>query len=297
MRRVGKWKDRLRPLLVCCVLLLGDCGKQPPATDHPRLTPAVVMRDVVFHSTSLHREMQYRVVFPGSAQATQKFEVVYLLHGGDGNFRDWTNYSDVAIFAEHGLMLVMPEGDNSYYTNSAEKPQDRYEDYIIKDLILDVETRFPACDRSRRAIVGLSMGGFGAVKIALHRPEMFLFVGALSLALDVPSRPFSIKRVRQWRFHRSIFGPWGGKTQNENDPFVLVRAADPKQVPYILLTCGEQEGLIQANRRFAKLLQERNFRYQFQAGQGGHDWNQWNRRLGTVFDQLREHMPATANVP
>jgi len=50
------------------------------------------------------------------------------LHGGDGNFRDGTNYSDVARFAERGLLLVMPEGDDSCYTNSAEKPQNRYED-------------------------------------------------------------------------------------------------------------------------------------------------------------------------
>jgi S-formylglutathione hydrolase FrmB len=70
-----------------------------------------------------------------------------------------------------GLLLVMPEGDDSCYTNSAEKPQNRYEDYIIKDLIADVESKFSACDRSRRAIVGVSMGGYGAVKIA-RRPEL-----------------------------------------------------------------------------------------------------------------------------
>jgi S-formylglutathione hydrolase FrmB len=64
---------------------------------------------------------------------------MYLLHGGGGGYRDWSNYSDVAQFAEHGFILVMPEGNSSYYVNAAERPQDRYEDYITKDLIADVE--------------------------------------------------------------------------------------------------------------------------------------------------------------
>ena len=69
--------------------------------------------------------------------------MVYLLHGGGGGFRDWSNYSDVARFAEAGLLLVMPEGESSYYTNAVDPPQDRYEDYIVHDLIADVESRFP----------------------------------------------------------------------------------------------------------------------------------------------------------
>ena len=87
-------------IFACCVGLLAVCGKQPTATEHPRLTSGVVMRDVVFHSASFDRDMQYRVVLPTSVDATHKVGVVYLLHGGDGNFRDWTNYSDVARFAE-----------------------------------------------------------------------------------------------------------------------------------------------------------------------------------------------------
>jgi putative tributyrin esterase len=130
---------------------------------------------------------------PASVPTGVKFPVVYLLHGGDGNFRDWTNYSDVARFAERGLVLVMPDGDESYYTNSADHPDQPYEDYIVKDLIADVETQFPtASDRAHRAIAGVSMGGFGAVKLSLKHPELFSFAAGLSSALDVPSRPFSI---------------------------------------------------------------------------------------------------------
>jgi S-formylglutathione hydrolase FrmB len=217
--------------------------------------------------------------------------VVYLLHGGDGNFRDWTNYSDVARFAEEGVALVMPEGDDSYYTNSATRPEDRYEDYIVHDLIAEVESRFPvARDRNHRAVVGISMGGFGAVKFALSHPDLFFFAGALSPALDVPSRPFSIKRWGQWRHHRSIFGPWNGTTQRENDPLVLARSADPARTPYLFLACGQQEGLLPSNRQFAAILERRHFRYEFHIVTGGHNWNQWNAQVPACFRALIQRL-------
>jgi uncharacterized repeat protein (TIGR03803 family) len=172
------------------------------------------MRDVTFHSAALNRNMQYRVLLPARIPAGAKLPIVYLLHGGGGSFRDWSNYSDAARFAERGLILVMPEGNDSYFVNAVERPQDRYEDYIVNDLITDVESRFPvAPGRATRAIAGVSMGGYGAVKLALSHPDLFAFVGGLSPAVDVPSRPFSIMRIQQRRHHRSIFGPWGSHTQ------------------------------------------------------------------------------------
>lgn len=235
--------------------------------------------------------MPYRVVLPASIPVSNTLPVVYLLHGGGGGYRDWSNYSDVAQFAERGLILVMPEGESSYYVNAASSPNDRFEDYIVKDLIADVESRFPAASgRNHRAIAGISMGGFGAVILSLKHPDLFAFAAGLSSALDVPSRPFSIKRIGQYRQHASIFGPWGSQTRRDNDPYLLVSMADPAKMPYLFLSCGEQEGLLPANKRFVKLLETRGFRYEFQAGPGGHDWNQWDRRVPSLFQSLLGHI-------
>ena len=286
-------KTTLAVSLCGVLLLLAACTKkeEKPPPDHPRLTPNVTMRDVTFQSAALNREMQYRVVLPANIPAGQKLPVVYLLHGGGGGFRDWSNYSDVAGFAGRGLILVMPEGGSSYYTNAAEQPQDRYEDYIVTDLMSDVENRLPAASgRSNRVIVGVSMGGFGAVTLSLKHPELFTFAGGISPAIDVPSRLFSVKRPLQWRHHASIFGPWGSKTRRDNDPYVLARSADPAKTPYLFLTCGEQEGLLPANRQFAALLAQRHFAYEFHAGPGSHDWNQWNKRPPSLFESLLAHL-------
>src|ERR1700674_1437231 len=248
--------------LFCVVLFLSTgCNKKKDesAHDQPRLTASVVMQDVTFRSATLNRDMQYRVVLPKKIRPGQKLPVVYLLHGGGSSFRDWSNDSDVARFAELGLILIMPEGDSSYYTNSAERPQDRYEDYIVRDLISDVESKFPAdAIRASRLVIGVSMGGFGAVNLAFKHSDLFAFAGALSPAVDVPSRPFSAKRLDQWRHHSSIFGPWGSKTRHDNDPFILAESADPAKTPYLFLSCGEQEGLLPANRKFAALLSQRH---------------------------------------
>jgi putative tributyrin esterase len=71
---------------------------------------------------------------------------------------------------------------------------------------------------------------------------------------------------------------------------VLARSADPSKTPYLFLTCGNQEGLLPANRNFAALLEQRDFRYEFHVVPGGHDWNQWDQRLPSVFQSLFEHM-------
>ena len=281
-------------LLLCSVLgIASGChkGNDHTFSDHARLTPKVVLRDVSFHSAALNREMTYRVLMPAAISPETKLPVAYLLHGGNGGFRDWSNYSDVARFAAKDLILVMPEGDESYYTNSAEHPQDRYEEYVVNDLIGDVEARFPVADEpGKRAIIGISMGGFGAVKLVLRHPELFVFAGGLSSAIDVPSRSFSIHRIGPWRHHASIFGPLGSATRRENDPFLLARSANPAKTPYFFLTCGDQEGLLPANRSFAKLLQERGFKYEFHVVSGGHHWHEWNAQLEAMFHSLWQHL-------
>ena len=273
-------------------LLVTSCKKKTEISpDHPRLTPNVVVRDVTFRSFALNRDMQYRAVLPSRVPPERKWPVVYLLHGGGADFHSWTNDSDVAQFAEKGFVFVMPEGNSSYYINAAERAQHKYEDYIVNDLITDAESRFPiAANRNQRAVIGVSMGGFGAINLSLRHPDLFVFVGALSPAIDVPSRPFSIKRIGQWREHSSIFGPWGSETRRANDPYLVVRTVDPARMPYLYLSCGEQEGLLPANRKFAKLLAEHHLRFEFHAGRGAHDWNQWNARLPDVFRSLAEHI-------
>lgn len=249
------------------------------------------MQDVTFFSAALRRNMPYRVFLPANLAAGAKCPVVYLLHGGGGGFRDWSNYSDVASYAARGLILVMPEGNFSYYVNAALKPEDKYEDYFVHDLIPDVEARFPAATgRENRAVVGISMGGFAAVYYALTRPELFGFAGGISAAIHVPGQRFSWRRWGQSVRLRTTFGPDGSGSRRAKDPFLLVQSADPRKTPYLYLTAGENEPLLDPNRRFAAKLQAHHFLYEFHTKPGGHDWNEWDSQIPGCFESLFQHM-------
>ena len=254
------------------------------------------MQDVTFYSAALNRPMPYRVYLPEKLVPGQRLPVVYLLHGGGGSYRDWSNDTDVAGYAapkggSGGMVLVMPEGDTSCFVNSAEKPEDRYEDYLVHDLIADVEARFPAATgREYRAFVGVSMGGYAAVKLALSRPELFAFAGAISPAVNLTERPFRLLRAAQWWKLRSVFGPWGSRARQDDDPFLLVLSANPAAAPYIYLTAGEQEILFEPIGRFAALLKVRGFSYEFHTKPGGHDRDQWRSQLPGCFESLLAHL-------
>jgi putative tributyrin esterase len=280
---LGMW-----PLL----LPVASCHKEPLSRpDHPYIASGVVLRDVIFRSPALNRDMPYRVFLPEHVSPGDKFPVVYLLHGGDGSFRDWSNDSQVSTYAARGVILVMPEGAFSYYMNAVEKPQDRYEDYTFTDLISDVESRFPAANtRDKRAIIAISMGGYAAIKIALTRPELFGFVGAFSPSVDFPRRRGNIRRTGEWWRARTIFGPWGSETRASRDPFLLIKTADPAKTPYIYMTAGNNEPLLDPDRRFAGQLKDLHFNFEFHIKPGGHDWNEWNSQLPGCFESLFHHL-------
>ena len=277
-------------------VLLAGCRQAPQIfPDNPRQAPGVTMRDVTFHSAALNRNMPYRVYLPAKLSPGQRLPVVYLLHGSGGSFQNWSNYSDVAHYAAQGLILVMADGGSSYYANAALKPEDKYEDYLVGDLIHDVETRFPAATgRQNRAIVGVSMGGFAAVKLALARPDLFVFAGGISPAIDVPSRRFSWRRWGQSMRFRTIFGPSGSQSRQSSDPFVFVQSADPAATPYLYLTAGAQEPLLDPIRRFASRLHARHFSYEFHTKPGVHDWNEWDTQIPGCFTSLLQQITPPA---
>lgn len=282
------------PLVLWPLILLPieSCRKNPTQyPDQPYIASGVTMRDVTFHSAALNRQMPYRVFLPSHVTPGKKLPVVYLLHGGNGSFRDWSDDSQVSNYAAQGVILVMPEGAFSYYMNATGKTEDRYEDYTFTDLISDVDSRFPAANtRDKRAIIGISMGGFAALKIAFTRPDLFGFVAAFSPSIDILHRRFSPKRTGEWWRIRTIFGPSESEARTSRDPFALVKTSAPEKTPYIYLTVGENEPLLDPNQRFARQLKQSHFNYEFHTKPGGHDWKEWDSQIPGCFESLFQHL-------
>ncbi|MEP6944865.1 MAG: alpha/beta hydrolase-fold protein, partial [Acidobacteriota bacterium] len=148
-------------------------------------------RSEVLKSTLMGRDMPYRIILPAinKSTASERYSVIYLLHGLTGHFSNWTDKTKLVDYASrHRYIIVTPEGDNGWYSDSVSVPNDKYESYIVKELIPEIDKKFSTiADRDHRVIAGLSMGGYGAVKFGLKYPEMFSLIGSFSGALGATS--------------------------------------------------------------------------------------------------------------
>ncbi len=135
------------------------------------------------------------------------------------------------------------------------------------------------------------MGGFGAVKLALRHPELFIFAGGLSSAIDVPRRAFSIKRLQQSRHYNAIFG-LSGSSDAARQRSVCLGPDRESGSGSVLFSDLRRTGRPAAGkpRICAALLAQRHFRFEFHTVPGGHDWNQWNAWLPSLFRSLAEQM-------
>jgi S-formylglutathione hydrolase FrmB len=238
------------------------------------------------------KNLPYNVVLPTHYQAslTTRYPVLYLLHGLTGHYTDWTTRTNVSDYAAHyGLIVVTPEGNDGWYTNSAGVPADKYESYILEELIPDVDKRYRTIQaRYGRAIAGLSMGGYGALKFGLKFPGTFVFAGSMSGALAAPGWGASDLKdpgaVRDSVL--SVFGAAGSETRKANDIFQIVRDVSAGRVaalPYLYLDCGTEDGLLGDNQQFAGLLREKKIPHEYRELPGNHSWAYWDQQVREVL--------------
>jgi putative tributyrin esterase len=238
-------------------------------------------------SKLMGREMSYRVIVPTgysiNTNETFRYPVIYLLHGLTGNFANWTDRTKLAEYvAGKNVIIVTPEGEDGWYTDGATNANDKYESYIVKELIPEIDKKFrTVADRKNRAIAGLSMGGYGALKFGMKYPEMFSLAGSFSGALGAASFPVtgSTDRMKSLSI---IFGATDSDTRKANDIFKMVREITPektKALPFLYIDCGTEDFLFQNNRDFIDLLIEKKIPHEFRQLPGGHNWPYWDKQV------------------
>lgn len=261
-------------------------------------------RTIQFQSKLVGKPLPYRVILPiwykpREGREPQHYPVLYLLHGLSGHYTNWlekTKLLDDALY--FNLIIVTPEGNDGWYTDSATIAADKYESFILKELIPDVESRFRTVEtREGRAIAGLSMGGYGALKFGVKYPEKFSFVASMSGALDAAARTEADPRFA-WEYLRAsimqTFGAPGSPTRAANDLHNLVRnfpAARLASLPFIYLDCGTEDGLFATNRELANILLERKIPHEFRQLPGKHNWEYWGAQVQEVLRVIAQKMP------
>lgn len=258
-------------------------------------TPANTrVQTIQFESKLIGKTLPYNVLLPVEynqpAARAKRYPVVYLLHGLTGHYTNWLEHTRLADYAaSYELIIVMPEGNNSWYTDSASVPTDKYESYIVQELIPDVEKRFRARgEREARAIGGLSMGGYGALKFGVKYPQAFVFVASLSGALDAASWTKAELGGFEfiWQTLLPVYGPENSETRAANDISKLYRELPAERIaalPFVYLDCGTQDPLLAINRSFVDILLLRKIPHEYRQLPGGHAWPYWEAQVQEVL--------------
>lgn len=214
----------------------------------------------------------------------QKYKTLYLLHGYFGNQEDWMRYTTIEHYAnKYRLAVVMPSAYNSYYCNMVHGFN--YYDYISTELPNYLEELLPlAKQKENRFVAGLSMGGYGALKLGLTETNRFHAAISLSGALDIHfihTRPSDELRTKQ------IHAIFGDEIENKNDLFYLadhLKQSSPK----LYIACGTDDFLYDSNIKFIDHLKELRIPHTFIQNKGDHTWEYWDHNIELALDWLFE---------
>jgi S-formylglutathione hydrolase FrmB len=280
--------------LLLILLLTLSCQAQS-------VSPAAV-QTINFKSKLVGATLPYIVELPPGYEdpspRAKRYPVLYLLHGLGGSYQNWTAKTRLREYAaQYRMIIVTPEGSEGWYTDGATAANDKYESYLLQELIPDVEHRFRAIRRRQgRAIAGLSMGGYGALKFGVKHPEKFVFAGSMSGALD-PAVRSETNQGFAWGFVRpsilKVFGAEDSLVRVTNDLHRLFRdlpASRIKLLPYLYFDCGTEDGFLKTNRDLEAILRERKIPHEYRELPGKHEWAYWDQQVREVLKLAAERM-------
>lgn len=204
--------------------------------------------------------------------------VLYLLHGLSDDHTAWQRYTAIGRYAEGaGLAVVMPAVHRSFYAN--EVYGHRYFDFVSEELPSIVQSFFRVSSRPEDTFVaGLSMGGYGAIKLALTHPDRFAAAASLSGALDI--RYLAQRPDRDDVFHRVY-----DRTIGDADDLFTLLAAAPS-VPPLHVSCGTEDLLLPGNRRFVDAATAAGASVTTDFRPGDHEWGLWDDVIEDVIAWL-----------
>jgi enterochelin esterase family protein len=279
---------RLVLSLVCAALALFALS---------RTAPAGTISDIALHSPTLDAEIQASVYLPDALEPG--IPVLYLLHGYGGGRQDWLEAGRMAetadaVFAEpdaRPMAIVMPGVGNSWYVDGGTVGvHGNWRSALTEDLLPSVEARFNVGGaRDNRFVAGLSMGGYGALHLAVHRPDLFRAAAALSPAIFEDADHSSDFPDFQIKFFAGAFGsPFDAAQFNRqnvfaNLPALALRLEDRPTDFYIMTGDHDGFGLWRGALSFFRAARDAGLPAELRVHDGNHEWRLWRDELDDVL--------------
>ncbi len=237
--------------------------------------------DLHWFSSTLRKQVATYVILPDEGKPP--YATFYLLHGLSDDHTIWLRRTRIESYVQNlPLIVVMPDGFRGFYTNNADGPA--YADYIARDLVGMIDRTFPTRKtRSGRAIGGLSMGGYGALRLGLGFPELFASVNSHSGALGYGhSMGSAAKSALPPSGFKAVFGnPLRG---SDHDLHRLARRCRDRGVlPKIRIDCGTEDHLIEQNRRYHQALAKLKIAHEYEEFDGQHNWDYWDMHIRSAL--------------
>lgn len=256
----------------------------------------LVREGLTINSQVLGKSVRYTIYLPDDYETSvRSYPVTYLLHGNRADDTAWICFGEVhlsvdAMIAARSIppmILVMPDAGNSRYINNFDRSV-CYEDFFFQEFIPAIESQYRIkSTRWFRGILGISMGGYGALVYALKRSDLFYACVSLSASLYTDSM---IVRMTddEWASNRA--SAHGDRLKGEArltehyksyDPFRIVQATDSERFKQLklYLDCGDQDFRNEGYATFHLLLRHLNIAHEYRVRSGSHTWSYWRSGL------------------
>ena len=256
-----------------------------------------VIEEATVKSSILSKAVRYTIYLPADYERSERtYPVVYLLHGFTDDNTGWLQFGEVNRYADKAIadgiippmIIVMPNGDSSFYINSYDG-KEKYEDFFIKEFMPSIEKTYRIkAEKRYRGVAGLSMGGYGSLIYSLKYPQLFAAAAPLSAAVfddsaivTMPDGNYDV--VLGQLFGRGLKGKDRlNKAFYDNSPLKIVEtksADDLKKVRY-WIDCGDDDFLTKGNCLLHILLTDKKVPHEYRVRDGAHNWTYW--RTGIV---------------
>lgn len=228
------------------------------------------------YSAKMRRAIPCVVVLPDDYNRKAEYAVVYLLHGYGGDEHSWPGMRPdlSAVATRDSLIFVCPDGEKSWYWDSPVRPESQFETFVAEELVRYIDKKYAtrAC-REGRAITGLSMGGHGALWLAIRHPETFGAAGSTSGGVDI--RPFP----ENWGM-KSQLGAYAENPERWDAHTVINRLDGLKEKNIaLIIDCGYSDFFAEVNNNLHTELLRRRIPHDYYTRPGAHNGDYWRNSL------------------